>query len=34
MTPQASYITVWRDGRLVGVVTRDALQRRLPHLAA
>ncbi len=34
LTPQASYITVWRDGRLVGVVTRDALQRRLPHLAA
>ncbi len=31
VTPQASYITVWRDDRLVGVVTRDALQRRLQH---
>jgi len=28
-TPSTSYITVWRDGRLVGVVTREALQRRL-----
>jgi hypothetical protein len=34
LTPQASCITVWRDGRLVGIVTRDALQRRLQQLAA
>jgi Zn-dependent protease len=34
VTPQASFITVWRDGRLVGIVTRDALQRRLQQLAA
>jgi hypothetical protein len=29
MTPQSALITVWRDDRLVGVVTREALQRRL-----
>jgi hypothetical protein len=34
LTPQTSFITVWRDGRLVGVVTREALQRRLQQLAA
>jgi Zn-dependent protease len=33
VTPQASFITVWRDDRLVGVVTREALQRRLQALA-
>jgi Zn-dependent protease len=29
VTPQATFITVWREDRLVGVVTREALQRRL-----
>jgi Zn-dependent protease len=33
LTPQSACITVWRDGRLVGVVTRDALQRRLSKLS-
>jgi len=33
-TPSTSYITVWRDGRLVGVVTREALQRRLQTIPA
>jgi hypothetical protein len=33
-TPSTSYITVWRDGRLVGVVTREALQRRLQAVPA
>src|SRR5262245_26231735 len=32
--PSTAYITVWRDGRLVGVVTREALQRRLQSLPA
>ena len=31
---QSSFITVWRDDRLVGVVTREALQRRLQSLPA
>jgi Zn-dependent protease len=34
VSPQTSFITVWRDGRLVGVVTREALQRRLQQQAA
>jgi Zn-dependent protease len=29
VAPQVSFITVWREDRLVGVVTREALQRRL-----
>jgi Zn-dependent protease len=33
-TPSTAYITVWRDGRLVGVVTREALQRRLQTIPA
>jgi len=32
VTPVAPFITVWRDDRLVGVVTSDALQRRLQSL--
>ena len=32
VTPFAPFITVWRDDRLVGVVTSEALQRRLQSL--
>ena len=34
LNPQTSFITVWRDGRLVGIVTQEALQRRLQKVAA
>jgi Zn-dependent protease len=34
VTPFAPFITVWRDGRLVGIVTKEALQRRLQTLAS
>jgi Zn-dependent protease len=33
VTPLAPFITVWRDERLVGVVTREALKRRLETAA-
>ena len=33
VTPQVAFITVWREGRLVGVVTQEALQRRLQAVA-
>jgi hypothetical protein len=29
MTPASPFLTVWRDGRLVGIVPADTLQRRL-----
>jgi hypothetical protein len=33
VTPLAPFITVWRDERLVGVVTSEALKRRLESVA-
>jgi hypothetical protein len=33
VTPFAPFITVWRDGSLVGIVTKEALQRRLQAVA-
>ena len=32
VTPFAPFITVWQEGRLVGIVTKEALQRRLQML--